>query len=57
MSRARWASRWWGLLLLLAAVGLYLIGAVHGAVAVLGLAVLLELAGWVKLLINPGRRP
>ncbi|MEM1089387.1 MAG: hypothetical protein AAF552_08435 [Pseudomonadota bacterium] len=56
MAKKRGSSRWWGLLLLLVAVGLYLIGAAHGAVAVIGLAVVVELTGWVKLMINPGTR-
>ncbi|MEM7707872.1 MAG: hypothetical protein AAF358_20130 [Pseudomonadota bacterium] len=57
MAKKRGSSRWRGLLLLLVAVGLYLIGAAHGAVAVIGLAVVVELTGWVKLMINPGSRP
>ncbi|MEM9529627.1 MAG: hypothetical protein AAGA23_01785 [Pseudomonadota bacterium] len=49
-------SRWWGLALVLASVPLYLLGMARGALVVLILAALVELTGWVKLLINPFRK-
>lgn len=48
-------SRWIGLLLLLAAVPFYLAGMAAGAILLLVVGGVLELAGWVRLLIRRER--